>query len=61
MFSKKCAICKRKATITKVLPVYGYTTDQKRHFCTEKHADAFENAHKEALEQHVPGCRTCYK
>ncbi|MBI5332106.1 MAG: hypothetical protein HZB65_00890 [Candidatus Aenigmarchaeota archaeon] len=62
LFTKKCELCKIdvKNPIDRKVPVVGYTTLQKRHFCSNEHADLFEHQMKEILKNHIPGSRTCY-
>ncbi|MFC2142846.1 hypothetical protein ACFLQN_00430 [Candidatus Aenigmatarchaeota archaeon] len=63
-FNKKCDVCKKnlkKNFIEITLPVYGYTTPQKRFFCSESHAEHFKEIMTNTLKNHKPGVRTCYR
>ncbi|MFH0837019.1 MAG: hypothetical protein V1870_02730 [Candidatus Aenigmatarchaeota archaeon] len=59
---KKCELCKieMKTPVIRNVPVIGYTTLQKRYFCSAEHADLFEQRMKEILKNHTPGSRACY-
>ncbi len=62
IFLKKCEFCKEKfeKTISRTIPVYGYTEPQRRSFCSKEHADLFEQQMIEFFKPYKPGCRTCY-
>lgn len=62
LLEKKCALCNIviDAPVKRIVLVLGYTTEQKRYFCSESHADSFEKSIRKAMKNHVPGCRTCF-
>ncbi|GEM_PF-3093343 len=62
LIAKRCTLCQAQAKnpVKRKVPLRGYSVDQQRPFCSEEHADHFENTMRKALKNRPIGCRTCY-